>query len=304
MSITIPMPVIDKNGKHTTVHKNIEKSFAQSIERISSITRSSQPDTQIIGYTTDLGENIPAPLPYDPNAAELYEPIKFYHDNDDHPLPIAPEGYSGARCPECLCYLTRDELRAGQDSSKIICPNCEASNDDGDYGDYNVSLAYDSIPLLNADNVRQETWFHASVNTNWFETVSTSESDPIVHFGSLDAAIARAKSVSQGSSNYSFTIYEMRIKPEAKITKTVVVDNDNLAPNYVTDITDYEGGISGPTYASAFSATDIGRYINGFEDHGSISLASVPSNFELIGSKKFQMKDIEQAREAFAKVAV
>jgi len=300
MSNRIPTPITDKNGKQTTVHRKPFTDSSLSIERISSIAGTVESKKMHAIHTTDLGETVPTPAAYDPDNPEWYEPVVFHHYEGENPIPLAPEGYSGARCPECLCFLTRDELREGQSGDSIKCPNCNVTNNDRDYGDFNVALAAESAYLFDSDNVRAESWFHATQNKDWFNEVLESPDQPIVHVGSLDAAIARAKSVSNGSSRYEFSIYELRIKPEAEITPTILVDADNLAPNFVTDFPDYDDPDDDTEdFPDTFSPTAIGRYVNGFEDHGSVSLASVPSNFEVVGSRTFSISDIGDAKGAF-----
>jgi hypothetical protein len=302
MSALQPTQIVDKNGKHTTVYRSSVDESAGSKSRIATITpkQSKKPEGTIAPVITDLGETVPTPLPYNPNKSELYDPVVFQHYDGDNPIPLAPIGYTGAKCPKCFCYLTKEELRTGQQGSSITCPNCNAQNSDRDYGDFFVALASDAIPLLNSENVRQGSWFHATTRKDWVNEVANADDQPILHFGSLDAAIARAKAVAEEAETPEFIIHELRIKPGVEITPAVLVDADNLAPNFVSDFPDYDDAEGdSDSYSDTFSATGIGRYVNGFEDHGSISLASVLSNFDVVASKPFAVENIDEAREAF-----
>lgn len=114
------------------------------------------------------------------------------------------------------------------------------------------AVPYDKHGVLSdPGNIAQTTWFHVAKSAEWNEALGS-----VIHVGTHQSAMDRSRDIVL-SDNYSLPLYlyEVTIHPLAAIDPVVFPDMVEAW----NDVNQYRTG-------------DVTRYINSYEDPGSISL--------------------------------
>jgi predicted Zn-ribbon and HTH transcriptional regulator len=214
---------------------------------------------------------------------------------------IAPEGKSGTFCKECGYHLTEEEssdatlsFNRGNESA---CPNCDhrvptynGTADSGMAG-YGLSLLPESVKYADENYVRQTKWYHATIRENWHEGVLANEEEKwkvsrirkgqddamLVHLGTLDAAKRRMADINEQNSfrkgKQEWFIHEVTLDADCEVSTTITPDEDSKAPEYAYQCVERNDDV--------YSAKGATRYVNMYENPGSISLLANPKAFKV-----------------------
>lgn len=178
---------------------------------------------------------------------------------------IAPRGVSGACCEQCHSPLSIQDARRRAASHVISCPKCGAPSQNGGV----KAVLFDDADLLHDEVATlRRVWFHATCSEDWLEEVLEADcglGDLLVHVGSYDAAVDRAIHCSTKFSDVEWHIYEIILDEATHVSPRVLADQEELAPMWSSEAAGYW---------SPYGAT---RYVNGYEDPGSISLLVNPN---------------------------
>ena len=175
----------------------------------------------------------------------------------DDAWEISPEGSTGANC-KCGAYLTRDQTEILCYSS-IKCKVCQARiNNFTELAPTNIS--HDSKRFLDDEEVRKATWYHITTDPEWASNVSENQNLPVIHVGTENAAKDRLTMLSDDLS-YDAKVYmfEVKLMPETELLPEVQGDGNDFQPKFAHER--YEG-----------DRHKALRYVNSWEDAGSISL--------------------------------
>lgn len=146
---------------------------------------------------------------------------------------------------------------------------------------------YDVALMRDPNEVYERVWYHTSKYKNWLSKVQEPDEKghiPLVHVGTEDASMYRAKHVSDkswwrddededGVAERGY-IYEIRVKRGAPVAPEVMGDIDGRAPASTRDT--QEG----------FDTSGVTRYVNEFEHIGSVSLLANPEMLEVVSMKR------------------
>jgi hypothetical protein len=244
----IPRQIVDKNGKLTTVHINPDKDNPIS------------------------PRSFPAPI------AAMHENEKW---GKYTMWQIAPESKTGYGCPECGVFFSEEErIHHESRENNGECYSCGTffMNTDSD-----VAVLPSAIKFFDKDTVRQEKWYHATASNDWHERVKEGREDgndndtpAIVHLGTLDAALARAKWMTEfemPSEKLTWTIHEVVLDPDLPIADEVISDDDFEPRN-----------VAAARINPRYEAEGATRYVNRYEEVGSISLAINAAKLTVIDS--------------------
>jgi len=294
----IAKPIIDKNGKHTTVHVLPNSSTKSRTVRVE-VRRSEKTHGVIIP---------PSPQPLadrDPNSIFVIKrwsgvPLKhsYVYSPTGGRFVLAPEGYSGAYCDECGSFFRDDEVN----DASVVCQVCFRHSRGGRIV---TGVRYNEVALFDDDATRDSDWYHVTTRSDWDGEIreKSSSHQPLVHVGSLEAAtrrmndiIAQARSEnrlsdgSEKSSEVTFYLYRVRLAENAPLSPHVLLDFDATAPSSVYDARkrvkeapeDYE------EFYGSYELYGATRYVNEYESHGSISLIAHPEAIEVVEREELQ----------------
>lgn len=189
---------------------------------------------------------------------------------------VAVDGTSGWFCKGCGHALSWDEtLTVGRTVN-----NCSICNTVWTPEKMGVKILEKDIRFFDNQNVYETLWFHASKKENWLEEVLNTFDVPVVHLGSYDAAIARVEDYKHSASvvgnedvSVDWFIHEVRILPSAYIYRRIIEDVDKVFPRTVEELLNEKGA-------------DIVRYVNAWENQGSVSLIANPNVLKLFKTVK------------------
>lgn len=168
-------------------------------------------------------------------------------------------GLSAGVCQKCKRRLTRVEWKMHSCSQCLIRTQ---------YGAV-VNVEPSSHALLNKDIVLKYVWFHATTTPNWLDTVQQATNHPYVYVGSFISAMERAH-IRYWQDSYlhsTITLHQLVLKPQTRVVDEIAVDSGYWYPQDVEAL----GG-------------DAIRYINAYENAGSISLFINPAMLEIRSS--------------------
>jgi hypothetical protein len=180
-------------------------------------------------------------------------------------------------CPDCGAALKAShvKLMAGNDWAYCACGKRM------DFGDVEIKLtpANPSYRFLDKEEVKKETWFHASYKEDWLQNPEKGE-DFEAHVGTEDAAFDRALTVyaTRSSLDQPFYLYEVKLDDSVTVSDRIAVDEND------TEVTEHDA--------------DVTRYINKWEAPASISLALSASKLIITG------KRLVEPAEAYERLSV
>ena len=282
MYTLIPKPIIDKNGKHTTVHVRPDA----STKRLDDIRTT---NTLTLPRDEDIAA---APVNWEKDGKKLvHTTIQLPGLKEPKVFKVAPDGYSGCFCHRCAAYFETDVTSDIQQ-----CATCGKTC----YGGLLESaIRYSDLPFTDTENVRDATWFHITLSPEWDTDITEGDPGdfPLVHLGSMDAATARMNDLMNDDSlfgrkkNAEFYCYEIIINDDAAISPYIVSDMNDEAPESINSvkneslydtlgITEYE------EMYDEYELEGITRYVNEVEARGSISLIAHPDSFTVVNRIK------------------
>jgi hypothetical protein len=185
------------------------------------------------------------------------------------------ERKSGAYCPRCDYRFTLWEA-TGLLAPIWSCPVCAL-----DWRRLEVNFKQDALPLVEDDAARASTWFHATQRKGWLE--SAVSNDFPVHVGSEAAAIIRAIHTRHEVEGSTWWIYEMSVAKNTQIQSGV---RDDAEHDWIGDLDDFE--------VEAGHGIDALRYLNRWEDTGSISLLIDPNFLQTVQVRTYDLRGLDR----------
>jgi hypothetical protein len=190
----------------------------------------------------------------------VYKGLMFVPSSKD-------ESLSQYYCLKCSHRLPKDDVQS-QPTWKMPCPTCGVNCDDGLVG---VTLQPKTEPVFHKAPVLEADWYHYTTNENWSDFVKEGNPDArVVHLGSKEAALDRKLATGDKAGR----LYKLRLKQDAVIADHVLDDdpfNDEDAPL-----------ISRTDDTRKVLVSGVTRYLNYYEDPGSMSLIANPQAFEIV----------------------
>lgn len=192
---------------------------------------------------------------------------------------LAEPGNPSEFCYDCHHPLTDESLTGG----KTPCPGCGGLNQRGLVG---VSLSYEDQKFLNTEVTRTARWYHTSNYPNWDEAMVNANGDTsLVHLGTLDAALHRARVVNNTMhyDNYydgKSYLYEVELAEDIDISSTVHDEdrfNNSTIPTGNSDPEDKQH--------RGYALNGATRYVNHHEAPGSMSLLANPTKFKILSKQ-------------------
>jgi len=251
-------PVIRKDGVHTYVWKKLPK-LGKTLSRAFGVP----PTPASYSSFEDLSKI--------PDAVNIDRRKHFVARNDSIPA---------VRCPLCLTPLsTEDSKEFG--NHQVECAKChttlQPSYKLGNYHRVELGIRAKHLKYLDTAGVKGDFWYHITINPNWGEDLrrakGVNNGKPFVHLGQPSTLLDRAYELENRHHEQPIYVYKVRIKPQAKISNKWNPDTDGIHPE---DTNDLSGRYSG------YSATEVNRYINAWEDAGTVSLMTVMDNIQVL----------------------
>lgn len=202
----------------------------------------------------------------------LPEELDFWKEVDKHLGAVRRNGifivlgdpnYSPYFCFDCYARLPKSELYA-QTTWKISCPKCGHVTQDGLAG---VSLKVEEEPLLQKNEVLRREWYHYTANDSW-ESQLNGEEEVVIHLGSQTAAIEREKEL-RLQAGQTGRVFKVRLKESTAVVERMKDEDPEELNSFKA-----QEDIEGPA---------VMRYVNHYEDPGSISLLADSKTVEIIG---------------------
>jgi hypothetical protein len=216
--------------------------------------------------------------------ANLPETVKLTAlDGEKGSKRIKKPGTTGKRCRNCNAMLTQANVDELYDNTKPMedrttnCPSCSTGclwYEFNGSAPYHVDINPEEAHLLLDENaVRETRWYHSSTSENWAESVETA--GVLIHAGTLSAAHDRMNDLigqnpQTDRTHKTHYLYEMKIKPGSALNKNILFDDNNFPSN------------PNEENEADLNAKTVSRYVNEWENPGSVSLISVIDNFEIV----------------------
>lgn len=179
---------------------------------------------------------------------------------------------SGASCLECHKVITRKSIITTWDGRRLVCPHCNESTI-ANAGE--VSLIPQALENFDPEVTKKTVWYHATTDADWHNTISADESNPpVVHAGTKLAAWMRAKTLHADEPGKKFYLYEVHVNHEAEVSSVMYDDEDE----YGFD-TPFHPKTTNDTDYGVFETTKVMRYVNWWEESGSVSIMANSSLF-------------------------
>lgn len=254
-------------GPHGT-REELEKALAEnhSLEGFSKIQRYPLPPSE--GYPEHWGA-------YDRDFwSVIEEKLGLYIFQGKGYVPSDPEG-SVYYCFDCHRRLPKSEVYS-QVNWRVLCA-CGQYSQDGLTG---VTLKLGSEKYFHKDAVREDEWYHYTSHEDWESFLSPDNDEArVVHLGTKEAALDRQNHTDRAVGK----LYKLRLKPEAEIADEILEDdpyNQQDAPLVS------EGGVQ-----KGILVSGVTRYMNYYEDPGSVSLVANPRLLEVVEVQECGEKD-------------
>lgn len=195
---------------------------------------------------------------------------------------IASEGRSGFACPICRYEYSEAEENYRVTNVGWDCIEC-GEEFEGEMA--LVSVRADAVKFFDDDVVRETEWYHATTRENWHESIARGgDNSRLAHLGTKEAALQRiwyASSRDKSIQAKKWRIYRVTLKPDVPIHANVMGDDLFGEPSTVAEARqdkDYE-------------ADGVTRYVNTFEQVGSVSLVANPEQFIVSGVEEVGTRD-------------
>jgi hypothetical protein len=197
-------------------------------------------------------------------------------------MKVQEAGTTGKKCVACKAYMTQRMVDALQDDEvsyderHTFCHACKKlAMWDGFAMPYEADVnRAEAHFLVDEEAVREARWYHSTFSADW--QTEAQEAGVFIHAGTKDAAEERINHISEYDEMQTRYIYELRVKPQAKLNEANLFDGDDFPKT--------------PSEAAGtlMPAEGISRYVNQWEAAGSVSLISTLDNFEVVGKVTLQ----------------
>jgi hypothetical protein len=154
------------------------------------------------------------------------------------------------------------------------CVHCGNEMDTIYGGQYPIVDPNPDSPTYGAtvkENIPKMLWYHWTRREDWHETAFGENGPGRIHLGSERASADRSISYSGGGDGF---LYVVEVTPEVTVDDDIHQEQTN---DFIVEDTNESGAV---------------RYLNRFEDSGSISLAIKPQFVKIIGYRKTTHDDI------------
>lgn len=165
--------------------------------------------------------------------------------------PVYDEIYGYTKSVECVC----GKVRYGADYK------CRCGADPKDIKGYRVA-EQDRKLVESRVAVKAQHWYHATAHDNWDDVVKSG--DFPIHLGNEQAAFERTIEQVGSTGNSDYYLYKVTINPFARVAKNICPDLNN---SWSTTMDEFKDNTRG---------RDFVRYVNSYEDGGSVSLFGEP----------------------------
>lgn len=180
--------------------------------------------------------------------------------------------YSPYYCSTCYTRLPKSDLYTAA-TWRIDCPGCGESIEDMFVG---IALKVEDEPLLEKSEVHNRFWYHYTSRDDWEDQLNDGTSR-LIHLGNQTAAIERERELRGQGENQR--VFKIRVKPSAPVL-TKIYDED---PQEIDEFKKAEN-VDEPALI---------RYLNHYEDPGSISLLADAKTLEIV-----EVRSLDEARAA------
>lgn len=215
------------------------------------------------------------------------EPATSYSDWDDYSSWYPSEGsYTNENTPVIIVNESPLYSEAKQDFMNVqcvcgtvryshggLCKECLGSEIEG------VRVTGEAFELMMSDvAVKERVWFHATRVEDWDYRLKNS--GKTVHMGTKESALA----LMRGRDKYCldnrepFFLYELVLDEDSLISPNTCPDLASDWQRLVSDLTD-------------LTDSDFIRYVNSYEDAGSVSLIGNPNKMTVINCHKILPTD-------------
>lgn len=185
-------------------------------------------------------------------------------------VPVFPTGSSALMCKCGAVATTEEEVQAAL-YHFYLCEECDEPVMLG----RESGIRQDALAYFDDAAVLSSSWWHATAKDDWYAGLMSNDEIPMVHLGTKVSALSRVLIMGRGSSNLSFSdwnLYQIKLTPEAKIAPRVVDDFNGDAPETVNQA----------LRSASFESHGVTRYLNRYETVGSISLLANPLFFDIL----------------------
>jgi hypothetical protein len=217
-----------------------------------------------------------------PRSSDIASEMMTVRDISGREWDVAPDQYTGARCYRCRSWLP-DTLDFHA-LEEYRCDECGTLRFAGEPS----GIRLDAVRFFDENEVRAADWFHVSTKPDWFESINAYDSadKPFVHVGSHTASVSRLLTLVAVKKDESVPLfmYRLRVKPDVPIAPSVYNDDDADAPATIREAHARIAAMEqAPDEMHTIYAVDgINRYVNRFEDPGSVSLMLTGDMFEML----------------------
>jgi hypothetical protein len=202
------------------------------------------------------------------------------------PQGVIDAGLSPFRCDRCGQHVTEEVVRFSRiwyEEPLLKCTTCEDGFQKG-----SVTVVPSSAFLLDVENVRKTSWFHATCVDDWFEKVSSGHGMEketgdflYIHVGSEEAArdIAEDKYFRNPRDGERISLYELRLVTDLALSPLILNDGETWW-DYSSVTAETRAAVGG----------DAARYLNRWESPGSISLLIDARKLELVSVREIHSR--------------
>lgn len=180
-------------------------------------------------------------------------------------------------CKGCSRHLTDEEADIVISWDRIKCScGMKLAREDADLKD-NLGLAVLKKDLWVTDpNTRDGgVLYHATYDTNWHNEIKENP-NRLLHIGSQDAAHSRAAELANTGTSPELVLYEIELVETASSSSVL---NEDLAEQWDTELKPENEKVK----------ESFHLYINGWEDHGSVSALLTEKHIRIKGREKIKV---------------
>lgn len=173
-------------------------------------------------------------------------------------------GLSALHCCKCGHHFSIAEQEKLLNDYGVECSNCGHKEDEMEAGVTIHPRYFDLLKKANVTEKGERLWYHATTRDDWYDNLWNfavrMDRFPLVHIGTKETALDRAKQMSKIWHGVGW-LHTVRILPTATVSNFVIEDM-----NYWPDEADELGRGEFKKF------TSVTRYLNRYEEPGSISL--------------------------------
>ena len=181
---------------------------------------------------------------------------------------------SGIVCPGCAEVFPRSYYMVNRQRSDCPCGYYLWTSEVIHSG---INVLSSAAALLDFDIAKSGSWYHSSRNEHWDAAFKMTD-DTIIHAGTHDTALARANQLVHANLQYQHDapvhVYELKIRKFAPLARRIMVDER--------------------THASHGYMPGVQRYVNAYEDPGTISIMGNRWMFKVVGHEMFTQEEVEK----------